>query len=136
LVNATRFKLAETLWVFGLSIGTWTGGRTRWNRARFGIEKTHAKDALCVGQMAAVSAGKLKTLTITATGRGQHCRTNWDKYGFPVGYLMRQKRVSGFQTGDWVRAVVSTVSKFVEQTWTQRSRRPSPFSLPSVPSVF
>jgi hypothetical protein len=35
-----------------------------------------------------------------------------------------------------VRIVVSTVSKCVEQTWTQRSRRPSPFSLPSVPSVF
>jgi 5-methylcytosine-specific restriction endonuclease McrA len=105
-VNATRFKLVESLRVFGLPIGTWTGGRTRWNRARFGIEKTHAKDALCVGQMAAVAAGRLKTLTITATGRGQHCRTNWDKFGFPVGYLMRQKRARGFQTGDWVRAVV------------------------------
>src|SRR5260221_4172883 len=33
-------------------------------------------------------------------------------------------------------AVVSTVSKFAEQTWTQRSRRPSPFGLPSVPTVF
>jgi len=92
-VNATRFKLVETLRVCGLPIGTWTGGRTRWNRARFGIEKTHALDALCVGQMAAVAAG-------------QHCRTNWDKYGFPAGYLMRQKRVRGFQTGDRVRAVV------------------------------
>ncbi len=105
-VNATRFKLVETLRVCGLPIGTWTGGRTRWNRARFGIEKTHALDALCVGQMAAVAAGRLKTLSIIATGRGQHCRTNWDKYGFPVGYLMRQKRVRGFQTGDRVRAVV------------------------------
>jgi hypothetical protein len=35
-----------------------------------------------------------------------------------------------------LQSVVSTVAKFVEQTWTQRSRRPSPFSLPSVPSVF
>ena len=32
--------------------------------------------------------------------------------------------------------VVSTVSKFVEQTWTQRSCRPSPCSLLSVPSTF
>jgi len=105
-VNATRFKLVEALQVFGLPIGTWTGGRTRWNRARFGIEKTHALDAMCVGQMAAVSAARLKTLAIAATGRGQHCRTNWDRYGFPVGYLIRQKRVRGFQTGDQVRAVV------------------------------
>lgn len=105
-VNATRFKLVEALRVFGLPISTWTGGRTRWNRARLGIEKTHAGDALCVGQVAAIAEGRLKTLAITATGRGQHCRTNWDRYGFPVGYLMRQKRVRGFQTGDLVRAVV------------------------------
>jgi len=105
-VNATRFKLVEALRVCGLPIGTWTGGRTRWNRACFGVEKTHALDALCVGELAGVSIGRLKTLAVKATGRGEHCRTNWDKYGFPRGYKMRQKVVRGFQTGDRVRAVV------------------------------
>lgn len=105
-VNATRFKLVKALRVFGLPIGTWTGGRTRWNRARFGVEKTHALDALCVGDLAGVRPGKLKTLAITATGRGEHCRTNWTKQGFPRSYKMRQKRVRGFKTGDSVRAVV------------------------------
>jgi len=47
-VNATRDKLVEALRRFGLPLGTWSGGRTRWNRARFGVEKTHANDALCV----------------------------------------------------------------------------------------
>jgi hypothetical protein len=81
-VNATRYKLVEALRRFGLPIGTWSGGRTRWNRARFNLEKTHALDALAIGQIAGVSAGKLKTLQIIATGRGQHCRTNFTKKGF------------------------------------------------------
>lgn len=105
-VNATRFKLIEALRIFGLPIGIWSGGRTRWNRARFAINKTHALDALCVGNMAGVHPGKLKTLKITAMGRGDHCRTNWTKTGFPRGYKMRQKHVRGFKTGDRVRAIV------------------------------
>ncbi len=105
-VNATRFKLVEALRAFGLPIRTWTGGRTRWNRARFVIEKTHALDALCVGEVAGVRAGKIKTLHVTAMGRGEHCRTNWTKEGFPRAYKMRQKQVRGFKTGDRVRAVV------------------------------
>src|SRR5439155_21372448 len=76
-VNATRFKLVEALQVFGLPIGTWTGGRTRWNRARFGVEKTHANDALCVGELAGVEVGTLETVAIQAMGRGDHCRTLW-----------------------------------------------------------
>ena len=105
-VNATRNKLVEELAMFGLPIGTWTGGRTRWNRARFGIAKTHALDALCVGDLAGILVGRLKTVVITATGRGEHCRTNWSNKGFPRGYRLRQKQVKGFKTGDRVRAVV------------------------------
>ena len=105
-VNATRFKLVEALRGCGLPLGTWTGGRTRWNRARFGVEKSHALDALCVGDLAGVRPGKLRTLAIKATGRGEHCRTNWTKQGFPRGYKMRQRQVRGLKTGDRVRAVV------------------------------
>jgi 5-methylcytosine-specific restriction endonuclease McrA len=105
-VNASRYKLVEALRVFGLPMGTWTGGRTRWNRARFGVEKTHAFDALCIGKLAGVKPGKLKALVIKAIGRGDHCRTNWTKEGFPRSYKMRQKQVAGFKTGDQVRAVV------------------------------
>ena len=110
-VNATRFALVEALGRVGLPVGTWTGGRTRWNRARLGIEKTHANDALCVGKIAGVQLGRLKTLRIKATGRGEHCRTNWTAEGFPRGYKMRQKQVRGFKTGDLVRAEVSVPLK-------------------------
>src|SRR5215471_682188 len=105
-VNATRYQLVEELRRFGMPISTWSGGRTRWNRARFGLEKTHALDALAVGELAGVSIGKHQTVVITATGRGQHCRTLWTRYGFPRAYLPRQKMVAGFITGDRVKAVV------------------------------
>src|SRR6266567_2281206 len=105
-VNATRYALVRALGALSLPIGTWSGGRTRWNRDRLGIHKTHALDALCVGELAGVHAGALHTLHITASGCGQYCRTLFTRHAFPRGYLMRQKQVNGLQTGDLVLAVV------------------------------
>jgi hypothetical protein len=105
-VNTTRYALCDELEQFGLPLTTGSGGRARWNRARFGIPKMHCLDALCVGELAAVHAGRHRTLHIMAMGRGQYRRTNVDDSGFPVGYLMRTKQVLGIKTGDRVRAVV------------------------------
>ncbi|GHO80303.1 hypothetical protein KSD_80740 [Ktedonobacter sp. SOSP1-85] len=105
-VNATRYALCDELRALGLPLTTWSGGRTRWNRARFSIPKTHALDALCVGELAGVAVGGQNPLAITATGRGRYSRTNVDEHGFPVGYLMRRKQVLDIKTGDRVRAVV------------------------------
>jgi 5-methylcytosine-specific restriction endonuclease McrA len=110
-VNATRFRLVEELRRFGLPIGTWSGGRTRWNRTRFDLEKSHALDALAIGELSGVKPGKHQTLVIRATGRGQHCRTLWNRYGFPRAYLPRQKMVAGFLTGDHVKAVTPATLK-------------------------
>jgi hypothetical protein len=105
-VNATRFALVDALKTLGLPIGTWSGGRTRWNRDRFGIKKAHCLDALCVGEIACVRLPAWRTLSITAQGRGSYRRTNVDGSGFSRGYLTREKRIRGFTTGDLVRAVV------------------------------
>ena len=105
-VNATRFALAEALGVVGVPIGTWSGGRTRWNRDRFGIEKAHCLDALCVGDVAGVRVPAFRTISISAQGRGSYQRTNVDESGFPRGYLTRAKRMRGFATGDLVCARV------------------------------
>jgi 5-methylcytosine-specific restriction endonuclease McrA len=105
-VNATRYALVEALGALRLPIGTWSGGRTRWNRERCGLEKTHALDALCVGELAGVHASSLRTWRIRASGRGQYCRTLFTRHGFPRGSLMRHKQVNGLQTGDLVLAVV------------------------------
>jgi len=105
-MNASRYALCDALRALEVPITTWSGGRTRWNRDRFHIEKAHALDALCVGDLAGARAGPLKTFAIKATGRGRYCRTNVDESGFPRGYLTRKKQIEGIKTGDRVRAVV------------------------------
>jgi 5-methylcytosine-specific restriction endonuclease McrA len=107
-VNATRYALVEHLRSLGLPIGTWSGGRTRWNRSRFEMRKDHALDALCVGDLAGVQARSMRTLSIAAQERGSYSRTNVQG-GFPRGYFMRQKRVKGLQTGDLVKAEVPAI---------------------------
>ena len=105
-VNATRWALCEVLKATGLPVEVATGGRTKWNRSRQGIPKTHALDAACVGHVDAIEGWRRPTIAIKATGRGSYCRTRLTRHGFPRGYLMRCKRVRGFQTGDLVRAIV------------------------------
>ena len=64
-------------------------------------------DALCVGRLNGVVTRKgLNVLEIRCMGRGSRQRTRLTKYGFPRGYLMRQKCVHGFATGDMVEANV------------------------------
>jgi hypothetical protein len=105
-MNASRYALAETLRPLGLPLGTWSGGRTRWNRERFGVQKDHCLDALCVGELIGVECATARVLVIRAQGRGSYQRTNVNGSGFPRGYLTRVKRMRGFATGDLVRAVV------------------------------
>ncbi|MEA1053129.1 RNA-guided endonuclease IscB [Lamprobacter modestohalophilus] len=105
-VNATRWALFAALKATGLPIETGSGGRTKYNRSRLDIPKTHALDAVCVGQVDQVQNWNRPVLAIQATGRGAYCRTRAFKNGFPRGYLIRHKRVRGFQTDDWVRAEV------------------------------
>lgn len=105
-VNVTRWALFNRLKESSLPVATGSGGRTKWNRSRLGIPKTHALDAACVGKVEALTRWNVPTLSIKATGRGSYCRTRLDKFGFPCGYLTRSKRIKGFQTGDMVRAIV------------------------------
>jgi len=105
-INATRGAVLRALRESGLFVRTWTGGRTKWNRTRLGVRKSHAIDALCVGNVEAVSRSAMVVLSVTAVGRGRRRRTNVNAFGFPRGYLMRCKRVHGFQTGDLVYANV------------------------------
>ena len=107
-VNSTRWSLFNALKNTGMPVETGSGGRTKWNRRRLGIPKTHALDAVCVGDVDAVIDWQQPTLSAQCTGRGAYKRTQLTKYGFPRGFLMRSKSVRGFQTGDMVRAHVES----------------------------
>ena len=106
MMNATRYALHDVLSRTGLPLEASSGGRTKWNRTRLGVPKSHALDAACVGVVGGVSGWRRPSLVIKATGRGAYQRTRLDKHGFPRGRLTRTKRVFGFATGDRVRAEV------------------------------
>ena len=105
-INSTRNFLYKELLATGLPVDASTGARTKFNRSKLIIPKTHALDAVCIGDVEDVVNWKQPTLHIKAMGRGSYKRTRSDKYGFPIGYCTRHKRHFGFQTGDLVVATV------------------------------
>lgn len=105
-VNVTRRFIFEGLMRTGLPVFGASGGRTKFNRARQGIPKTHALDAACVGETPRLRGWNQSVLKIKAMGRGSYQRTRVNRYGFPRGHLMKQKSVKGFQTGNIVKSVI------------------------------
>ena len=110
-VNSTRWALFNALKATGLPVTTSTGGQTKFNRTQLGLPKTHWLDAACVGHVESLEVVTSKPLLIAAKGHGtrQMCRS--DKYGFPCRHVPRNKLVKGFQTGDIVKAIVTTGKK-------------------------
>lgn len=117
-VNSTRWALKAALEARFGPVAVFTGGRTKWNRSRLGLPKTHALDAACVGLVEDLSGWNVPVLQVRAMGRGTRKRTRLDRHGFPRGYLMRSKTAFGFQTGDMVKALVPSGKK--AGTWTGR----------------
>lgn len=105
-VNTTRWALVQALKTTGLPVELASGGRTKFNRSRLAVPKTHALDAACVGKLQRIETWQRPTLQVKATGRGSYRRTLLTKHGFPRALRMRAKRVKGFATGDLVRANV------------------------------
>jgi 5-methylcytosine-specific restriction endonuclease McrA len=106
-VNSTRWALDRALRATGLPVEASSGGRTKFNRTRLGVAKSHAGDAVCVGRVGKVVGWPMATLGIASVGRGSYQRHLVSTFGFPRGKPKpRTKSVYGFRTGDLVRAVV------------------------------
>jgi 5-methylcytosine-specific restriction endonuclease McrA len=133
-VNATRWNLYEKLKETGLPVEVGTGGRTKYNRTVRGLEKTHYWDAVCVGASTPEQLITLliKPLLIAAKGHGtrQQCRT--DKWGFPIRYCSRAKFHKGFQTGDIVKAVVTSGKKIGAYIGRVATRTTGSFNISTV----
>lgn len=112
-VNATRWGLNARLKLLGLPVEGGSGGLTKYNRVTRGLNKTHWLDAVNVGRStpASLIIKDIVPLHITATGHGSRQMCRMDKYGFPRTGPKQHKRVQGFQTGDLVRAVVTSGTK-------------------------
>jgi len=109
-VNATRFALLERLKALGLPIECGSGGLTKFKRTTRALPKAHWLDACCVGKSTPehLEIAGVIPLLITANGHGCRQMRLVDKFGFPRGKPKQGKRVKGFQTGDMVKAVVTS----------------------------
>lgn len=134
-VNATRWNLFNTLKEKGLPIEVGSGGLTKFNRRTRNLSKTHWLDAACVG---ASTPKKLfqtdkAVLIVKATGHGsrQMCRVN--KFGFPrTKSKPRQKDVKGFQTGDIIKAIVTSGKKIGTYVGRVAVRKTGSFNIKTV----
>ncbi|QBD79127.1 HNH endonuclease [Ktedonosporobacter rubrisoli] len=112
-VNATRWELFRRLQGFALPIECGSGGLTKFNRTTRELSKTHWLDAACVGKSTPevlVTFG-VQPLLIKACGHGCRQMCLPDKYGFPRTSAKGAKSVKGFQTGDIVRAIITSGQK-------------------------
>jgi hypothetical protein len=110
-VNSTRWTLFNRLKETGLPVTTGSGGLTKFNRTRLELPKTHWLDAACVGQVDSLQVVTYKPLLIKAMGHGSRQMCGTDKFGFPTRHKSRVQVHKGFQTGDIVKAVVTTGKK-------------------------
>lgn len=113
VVNATRWELYRRLQETGLSVETGSGGLTKFNRITRGIEKSHWTDAANVGKSTPekLLIKSVCPVQVKATGHGSRQMAGTDKYGFPIRHRERTVKHFGFQTGDIVRAVVTSGKK-------------------------
>jgi 5-methylcytosine-specific restriction endonuclease McrA len=111
-VNVTRWALFHRLAAFGLPLETGTGGRTKWNRTRRELPKTHWLDAACVGASTPPQLRMNGTVPLLITAMGRHCRQmcRTDAQGFPDKAPKATSVVGGVRTGDIVGAVVPASS--------------------------
>jgi 5-methylcytosine-specific restriction endonuclease McrA len=109
-VNATRWRLYERLKMLALPVECGSGGLTKYNRTTRNLPKTHWLDAANVGKSTpcALSTQGVVPVRITATGHGSRQVCAMDRFGFPRTKAKQASMVKGFQTGDIVRAVVTS----------------------------
>ncbi len=108
VVNATRWELFRRLQATGLPLETGSGGRTKYNRSRQKLPKTHWLDAACggAGTPDVLQTAEVFAWRILAQGHGRRKMCNTNDLGFPISHRKRRRRYYGYQTGDLVRAVV------------------------------
>ena len=86
---------------------------TKFHRMTQELDKHHWIDAACVGESTpdVLLVDRVRPLFIKATGLGSRQMCLMDAYGFPRTKPKSAKVVKGFQTGDIVKAIVTTGKK-------------------------
>ena len=106
-VNATRWKLYESLQETGLPVEKGSGGLTKFNRTQRSLSKTHWLDASCIG-LSTPNPLYIKTkstLSIQAKGHGCRQMIQMDKYGFPRKGYKPKNPPKDWKTGEIVHVI-------------------------------
>lgn len=101
-VNSTRLSLLASLKATGMTVSCGTGGQTKWNRTRFGLDKEHWIDAACVGDVDHIEIMVSKPLLVFCRGQGGRQKSAVNSFGYPVR-INPLKPVYGWRTGDIAR---------------------------------
>lgn len=125
-VNSTRFAIVKMAKNLCNSVQCWTGGRTKMNRVKQGLEKTHTIDAACIGE----SGASIKFLTdqelkISSKGHGNRQARRANASGFPA--VQNAKAVfKHVQAGDVVKFSIPKDRKKIKAgTYTARVKTPT-----------
>lgn len=121
VVNSCRWDLFNNLKSMNKPVLISSGGRTKYNRTRLNLPKTHWIDAACVGLVNNLTIATTHPLLVQAKGHGnrQYCRMN--KYGFPCS-KPRQSHTHGWKTGDIGKVTkngITYVGRIVPQSNTR-----------------
>ncbi len=110
MMNAIRWALWRRLRDLDLPLENGSGGRTKYNRTRFGLPKEHCLDAAWVGASTPerLAFATDQVVVFRALGHGHRRMANVDRFGFPKGHRSRSKSVHGFRTGDVALAEVAS----------------------------
>jgi 5-methylcytosine-specific restriction endonuclease McrA len=102
-MNSVRWALWRSLSALGLPLEVGTGGRTKWNRTRLGWDKTHWRDAACIGASTpdhlCVAIRSVLLIAARGTGRGRCAeRTNT---GFLSATCQGRSTILAFARATW-----------------------------------
>ncbi|MBW4670921.1 MAG: HNH endonuclease [Cyanomargarita calcarea GSE-NOS-MK-12-04C] len=123
-VNSTRWALFNRLKETGLPVTTASGGKTKFNRRRLELPKTHWIDAACVGDVETLKVLLTKPLLIKSTGHGCRRMCRIDKFGFPCS--APKQIFTHVSTGDFVKVKLASYRKNVlAGTYTARVKTPT-----------
>ncbi|BAY42797.1 hypothetical protein SAMD00079811_03750 [Scytonema sp. HK-05] len=128
IVNATRLCVFRTLKSILLTT-TGTGGQTKYNRTRLGLNKSHWIDAACVGDIETIQLLTQQPLRIKCTGWGTRQMCGTDRYGFATRHRERKQLHFGFKTGDIIKAVVTSGKKVGEYVGRVLCRKAGSFDI-------
>jgi 5-methylcytosine-specific restriction endonuclease McrA len=123
-VNSTRSALFKRLKLTGLPVKTGSGGLTKFNRTKLGLDKTHWLDAACIGIVDTLKVLVTKILSVKSTGHGCRRMCRIDKFGFPC---TEPKQVfTHIATGDYVKVLIQKDRKNVlAGTYSGRVKTPT-----------